>query len=92
MNYKIKETDFNERKQNIEISMTLEITEEDLHQFHKYGLVSHYKNYDSWLRDFQKKLPSYENGTLTFLCSINQNGTIRYEDGKNKNRYYKSCR
>ena len=32
-NYKIKETDFNERKQNIEISMTLEITEEDLHPF-----------------------------------------------------------
>ena len=70
-NYKIKETDFNERKQNIEISMTLEITEEDLHQFHKYGLVSHYKNYDSWLRDFQKKIPCYENGELRFTCTIN---------------------
>lgn len=43
-NYKVKETDFNERRQNIEITMTLEITEEDLHQFHNYGLVSYYKN------------------------------------------------
>ena len=84
-NYKVKETDFNERKQNIEIAMTLEISEEDLHQFHNYGLVSHYKKYDSWFKEFQKKLPCYENGKMTFVCSINQNGTIRYDDGKSKN-------
>ena len=87
-NYKVKETDFNERKQNIEISMTLEISEEDLRQFHKYGLVSHYKNYDSWLQDFQKKIPCYENGRLRFTCTINQNGTIRYDDGKSKDNDY----
>ena len=87
-NYKVKETDFNERRQNIEITMTLQITEEDLHQFHNYGRVSYYKKYDSWLRDFQKKLPCFENGKLTFTCSINQNGTIRYDDGKSKNNDY----
>ena len=87
-NYKVKETDFNERKQNIEISMTLEISGEDLRQFHKYGLVSHYKNYDSWLQDFQKKIPCYENGRLRFTCTINQNGTIRYDDGKSKDNDY----
>ena len=87
-NYKVKETDFNERRQNIEITMILQITEEDLHLFHNYGRVSYYKKYDSWLRDFQKKLPCFENGKLTFTCSINQNGTIRYDDGKSKNNDY----
>ena len=87
-NYKIKETDFNERRQNIEVTMTLQITEEDLQQFHAYGLVSHYKNHGSWLRDFQKKLPGFKNGELTFTCSFNQNGTIRYDDGKSKNNPY----
>ena len=61
-NYKVKESDFNERKQNIEITMTLHLSEDDLHQFHNYGRVSHYKKYDSWLRDFGKKLPCYEEG------------------------------
>ena len=87
-NYKIKETDFNERRQNIEITMTLQITEEDLRQFHNYGRVSNYKNYESWLRDFQKKLPCFQNGNLTFTCSFNLNGTIRYDDGRNKNNDY----
>ena len=87
-NYKIKETDFNERRQNIEITMTLQITDEDLHQFHNYGRVSNYKNYESWLRDFQKKLPCFQNGELTFTCSFNIHGTIRYDDGKNKNNDY----
>lgn len=87
-NYKVKETDFNERRQNIEITMTLQITEEDLHQFHDYGRVSYYKNYESWFRDFQKKLPCFKNGEVTFTCSFNQNGTIRYDDGKSKNNSY----
>ena len=87
-NYTIKETDFNEKRQNIEITMTLQMTEEDLHQFHSYGRVSNYKNYESWFRDFQKKIPCFKNGELTFTCSFNSNGTIRYDDGKNKNNSY----
>lgn len=87
-NLKVKETDFNEKRQNIEITMTLQMTEEDLHQFHSYGRVSHYKNYESWFRDFQKKIPCFQNGVLTFTCSFNLNGTIRYDDGKNKNNPY----
>ena len=87
-NYKVKETDFNERRQNIEITMTLQITEEDLHQFHNYGRVCFYKKYESWFREFQKKLPNFKNGELTFTCSFNQNGTIRYDDGKSKHNPY----
>jgi len=50
--YEVPETAFNEKKQNIEIGMVLEITEEDLQQFHANGLVSGYKRYESWKNDF----------------------------------------
>lgn len=86
--YTARETDFNEKKQNIEIAMTLDITEEDLHQFHANGSVSLYKRYDSWKRDFGEKLPSFSEGKLSFVCAINRNGQIRYEDGYHKNNRY----
>lgn len=87
-NYIARETDFNEKKQNIEISMTLEITEEDLRQFHAHGIVSGYKRYESWKHEFCEKLPSFQNGMLTFTCSINHNGKVRFVDGSHKNNRY----
>lgn len=87
-NYTAKETDFNEKKQNIEITMVLEITQEDLHQLHTHGIVSPFKRYESWKHDFEEKLPSFVDGRLTFCCMINQNGKIRYEDGSHKNNRY----
>ena len=86
--YTARETDFNEKKQNIEIRMNLSITEEDLHQFHASGIVSSYKRYEFWRGDFCEKLPSFSEGELSFLCSINYNGKIRYEDGVHKNNHY----
>ena len=86
--YIAKETDFNEKKQKIEISMLLEITKEDLQQFHTYGAVSSYKRYELWEKDFKEKLPSFADGKLTFTCAINRNGKIRYDDGYYKNNRY----
>lgn len=86
--YVVPEKAFNEKKQNIEIGMVLEIKEEDLQQFHANGLVSAYKRYESWKNDFYEKLPSYVNGELSFVCSINRNGKIRYEDSTNKDNIY----
>ena len=86
--YIVRETDFNEKKQNIEITMILKITEEDLHQFHSRGIVSPFKRYESWKRDFCEKLPSFSDGKLTFSCTINHNGKVRYEDGCHKNNRY----
>lgn len=87
-NYTVRENDFNEKKQNIEIAMALAITKEDLHQFHTHGVVSAYKRYELWERDFCEKLPSFLNGQLSFVCSINYNGKIRYEDDGHKNNRY----
>ena len=86
--YAVRDTDFNEKKQNIEIGMVLEITEEDLRLFHGQGIVSNYKKFDSWKRDFGEKLPSYTEGNLHFVCMINQNGKVRYDDGTHKNNRY----
>lgn len=86
--YNIKETDFNEKRQNIEIVMTLDITKEDLHQFHIHGSVSSYKRYELWMRDFCEKLPSFMDGMMTFTFSVNHNGKIRYEDGFHKHNRY----
>lgn len=87
-NYTVRENDFNEKKQNIEIAMVLVMTKEDLHQFHAQGIVSAYKRYELWERDFCDKLPSFINGKLAFTCYINHNGKIRYEDDGHKNNRY----
>ena len=86
--YQIRESDFNERKQNIEISITLNFTEEDLHTFHRAGIVSQYKRYDAWRRDFCTKLPSYEEEALSFTFVVNWKGESRFFDGYKKNNRY----
>ena len=45
--YEIAETDFNEKKQNIEIDITLEITQEDLELLHRLRKVSSYRRMES---------------------------------------------
>lgn len=81
----ITDLDYNEKKQNIEITITLAITEEDLRLFHAYGIVSQYKRYDAWLKDFGSKLPSFRDHRLTFTFIANWNREIRYNDGIRKN-------
>ena len=83
--YKIAETDFNEKKQNIEIDIALEITQEDLELLHRLRRVSSYRRMEIWMREFQKKLPSYKDGILTFSYIVNYNGRIRLSDGYHKN-------
>lgn len=86
--YKIKPSDFYAKEGNIKISMTLGITEEDLLLFHQHGIVSKYKRYETWLADFKRKLPSFHDGLLTFTCSVNRDGVIRYSDEYSKNNNY----
>ena len=88
--FEVKESHFNEKKQNIEIAMRLQITEDDLQLFHRHGIVSQYKHYDLWEREFREKLPSFVDGELSFVCTINHSGKVRLEDGSHKhNRYIK---
>ncbi|MGN0298484.1 MAG: ATP-dependent nuclease [Lachnospiraceae bacterium] len=86
--YQVREKDFNEKRQNIEIQVRLQITQEDLQVLHAHGVVSHYKRFDLWEKDFCTKLPSFQGDVLSFTCVINREGKVRYNDGKKKDNRY----
>lgn len=88
--YEISPDDFGEDHANIEISISLEFSEEDLGQMHRKGMISRYRKLDAWLQDFGKKLPSFCEGVLSFTMIANRDGRIRFDDGyKKDNRYIK---
>lgn len=86
--YVIQPEDFNEEQANIEISVTLEYTQDDLKCLQQMGMVSTYRRFDAWKEDFCRKLPSYQEGFLRFTFTANREGKIRYQDGHVKNNSY----
>lgn len=86
--YTVRKEDFWQEEKNIIIRMQVEFTDEDLLLFHSKGIVSKYKKYDLWIKDFCMKLPSFQDGILSFDCVININGSVKYSDGVKKNNQY----
>ena len=86
--YLISSYDFQEDGSNIEITVSLFFSEEDLKLLLRKGIVSSYRRWDAWFADFQKKLPSFLEQTLTFTMSANREGRIRYQDGLQKHNPY----
>ena len=86
--YEITPEDFGEDGANIEISVTLEFTPEDLELLHRGGMVSQYRRKDAWLQDFQKKLPSFRDGRLSFTMTANRSGRVRCQGGVRKHNPY----
>lgn len=84
----VGENDFDGVKQNIEIDVTMEITEEDRRLFHEAGLINRYKRYEIWEREFYKRLPSMKGDFLSFTFIANRDGKIRYSDGTKKDNPY----
>ena len=64
--------------------MTLSLTKQDLEQFHVHGIVSQYKRFDPWKKDFCAKLPSFDGRQLTFTCMISRSRAPRYSDTSHK--------
>lgn len=83
--YSIQRRDFRDPQRNIEIALTISLEEQDLHQMNQLGIVSKYHRFEVWKQQFQTRLPSFQNGTLTFTFIANENGKIRYDDGYHKN-------
>lgn len=79
---------FNDAGRNIEIHITLDIDEEDLQLLHEEGIVSKYKGYDTWYRDFCSKLPAFQDNKLAFTYICNKDYHVRYDDGVKKNNHY----
>lgn len=86
--YQIKPEDFDEDGSNIEIEVAIAYEDEDLKQLQASGVISRYRRFDAWKADFEKKLPSFQNGVLHFTYVGNRDGKIRYEDGYRKNNPY----
>lgn len=86
--YRMKPEDFDEDGSNIEIEVALSYQEEDLRQLQSNGMISRYRRLDAWKSDFAKKLPSFQNGVMTFTFVANRDGKVRYEDGFRKNNPY----
>lgn len=86
--YEICPEDFWEDGSNIEITVSLSFTEEDLNLLRRKGIVSQYRRKEAWLQDFCKKLPSFSGDTLAFTMSANRDGRIRYQDGVHKHNPY----
>lgn len=86
--YQIKPEDFDEDGSNVEIEAAIAYEEEDLKQLQKNGVISRYRRQEAWKAEFEKKLPSFQNGILRFTYIANRDGKIRYEDGYRKNNPY----
>lgn len=77
---------FNENGLNIEITVRLSVSEEDLRLIHARGLVSRFKRWELFYQDFCAKFPSFEPqegayaGVLTYTFIANKNGKCRYAD------------
>lgn len=79
---------FNEMSRNIEISLQLSLSKEDLQLIHREGLISRFKRWELFYQDFCNKFPSYQNGRLSYTFIANYNGKIRYSDGTKKDNPY----
>lgn len=86
--YKICPEDFWEDGSNIEITVALSFTEEDLNLLRLKGIISQYRRKEAWLQDFCRKLPSFSGDTLIFTMSANRDGRIRYQDSIHKHNPY----
>lgn len=86
--YKIQKEDFLEEDKNVSIEMKVIFSETDLELFHNKGIVSKYKKYELWEKDFYSKLPSFSEGVLSFTCIVNASGNMKYQDGFRNNNPY----
>lgn len=79
---------FFDPSKNMEVKMTLEISQEDLKQLFERGLVSKYKNYEDWYEEFCQRIPDYHENILTFTYIVNPEGKEKYRDSVHKNNSY----
>lgn len=78
--YTITDRDYNNPDKPVEISVTMEITEEDLQLLHARGCVSKYKRYEMWEKDFCSKLPTFQDNAITFTFFRYSSGKTLYMD------------
>lgn len=84
----IQITEFLDPHKSVTITLSLAFTPDDLQYCHEKGQVSRHRDYSKWEEEFMNRLPSFQDGILTFTCHINPNLEIRYNDGFQKDNPY----
>lgn len=87
-NHSPLQREFLDPQKSIDISMSIELTPEDLRYYHSRGIVSKQHDYEKWLEEFSSLLPSFCENVITFTCHINPKMTTRYKDGFQKDNPY----
>lgn len=84
----IKKSEYFNPNLPVVIEMILEFLPEDINYFWTNGIVSNYKRYDTWKKDFYEKLPSFNETSIRFSCIIEKDGRRKYQDFLKKNNIY----
>ncbi len=83
-----EEREFLDKNKPIEISLEIEFTDSDLYFYYTKGLVSRARDYEVWCEEFQEKLPSFQDGVISFTCIVTPEKNVRYSDGvQKKNKF-----
>lgn len=57
--YQVKMTDFNNTERNVEITVSLEFSNEDITGFYENGYICKYRTFSMWYEEFCKSLPTF---------------------------------
>ena len=82
------EHEFLDAGKPISISVHIEYSESDIMLLHSRSVLCKVKDYERWLADFQSKIPSYQDGILSFTFIVTPNMATRYSDGFSKHNEY----
>lgn len=83
--HEVKQREFLDSGKPIRIAMKIEFTDDDLKFYNQKGIIDKTHDFDKWLQAFKTALPSFENKVISFTCHINPDGSVRYDDGFQKN-------
>lgn len=85
--YTITSISYHTNNEPIEIQVTLELFERDLHYLYENRRVSLHHRYDKWLNEFYTRIPVSEN-KVTAILKVYPNGERRFADQVQKQNNY----
>ena len=85
---KVQDNEFLNPDHPIEITVKVEYDEEDLYYYYQRSILSKARDYETWLTEVHDKLPSFQDGILSFTYKISPQLNVRYSDGHQKNNHY----
>ncbi|MCR5624789.1 MAG: ATP-binding protein [Lachnospiraceae bacterium] len=83
-NRSINKHEFLDQNRSIDITVKIEITEDDLNHYYEKAIISKTREYDKWFNEFRDALPSYQDDTITYTVHVNPELRIRFGDGYQK--------